>query len=135
MAVTFEHSSSRFFYRFLPDLIEGGHLFIAQPPLFLVKSGKQHRYAWSENQKVQIMKELKLLAPSNNLDTQRYKGLGEMNPDQLWKTTMDPAQRTLKKVIIESSDIDTIFSTLMGEDVKPRKEFIESHAEYAKLDV
>jgi DNA gyrase subunit B len=124
-----------FFFRYMEDLINRGHLYIATPPLYLVKKGKQQRYCWTEEQRLQTIEEF-----SGGKDTgvhvQRYKGLGEMNAEQLWETTMNPEQRTLRQVTIDSAaEADRIFSMLMGDDVPPRREFIEKHAKYARIDV
>ena len=121
------------FYRYMPELINAGYIYIAQPPLYLVKANKQQRYCWTEEQKEAIIKEL---GGENKATIQRYKGLGEMNPEQLWDTTMDPEFRTLQQVSIESAaEADHIFSTLMGDEVAPRREFIELNAKYAKIDI
>lgn len=124
-----------FFFRYMKELVEQGYLYIAQPPLYLVKKGKEQAYAWNEEQRKAIA--LKLGGgKEDNVGVQRYKGLGEMNADQLWDTTMNPATRSLKQVTIESAaEADQIFSMLMGDEVAPRREFIESHAKYAKIDV
>ena len=123
------------FYRYLHDLIEAGHVYIAQPPLYLVKAGKQRRYCWTEEDRKKAIDEMGK-GDENKVGIQRYKGLGEMNPDQLWDTTMDPDRRTLQQVSIESAaEADHIFSTLMGDDVAPRRAFIERNAKYAKIDV
>jgi DNA gyrase subunit B len=103
--------------------------------LYLVKKGKEQEYAYSEEQRKLLIEKIGA-GKDDSVTTQRYKGLGEMNADQLWETTMDPARRTLKQVTIESAaEADRIFSMLMGDEVAPRREFIESHAKYAKLDV
>ncbi len=124
-----------FFFRHMKELIEGGHLYIATPPLYLVKKGKEQRYAWNDDQRVQFIKDLAGEGKEESVNTQRYKGLGEMNAEQLWETTMNPASRTLRQVTIESAaEADRIFSMLMGDDVPPRREFIEKNAKYAKID-
>lgn len=124
------------FYRYLRPLIEAGHVYIATPPLYLVKVGKsKRRYCWSEEDRKQAIDDL-AGGDENKVSIQRYKGLGEMNPDQLWDTTMDPDRRTLQLVSIDSgAEADNIFTTLMGDEVAPRREFIESHARYANIDV
>ena len=124
-----------FFFRHMKELIEGGHLYIATPPLYLVKKGKEQRYAWNDEQRILFIKELAGEGKEENVNTQRYKGLGEMNAEQLWETTMNPESRTLRRVTIESAaEADRIFSMLMGDDVPPRREFIEKNAKYAKID-
>ncbi|WP_346859899.1 DNA topoisomerase (ATP-hydrolyzing) subunit B [uncultured Draconibacterium sp.] len=123
-----------FFFRYMNDLIQKGYLYIATPPLYLVKKGKKESYAWTEQQRLQLINEW---ADGNesNVHTQRYKGLGEMNAEQLWETTMNPEQRTLQQVTIENAaEADHIFSMLMGDDVPPRRKFIEDHATYANID-
>jgi DNA gyrase subunit B len=124
-----------FFFRHMKELIEGGHLYIATPPLYLVKKGKDQRYAWNDEQRIQFIKDLAGEGKEENVNVQRYKGLGEMNAEQLWETTMNPNSRTLRQVTIESAaEADRIFSMLMGDDVPPRREFIEKNAKYAKID-
>ena len=124
-----------FFFRYMKELIENGHVYIATPPLYLIKRGTTQRYCWTEDERRQIVAEL-----SNGKETgvhiQRYKGLGEMNAEQLWSTTMNPEFRTLRQVAIENgTEADRIFSMLMGDDVPPRREFIEKNAKYANIDV
>jgi DNA gyrase subunit B len=123
-----------FFFRYMQDLIKGGNLFIATPPLYLVKRGKTERYCWSEEERETAVKEMGQ-GKDTSVGVQRYKGLGEMNASQLWETTMNPETRTLRQVTIESAaEADHIFSMLMGDEVPPRREFIEAHAKYAKID-
>jgi DNA gyrase subunit B len=124
-----------FFFRYMKELVEQGYLYIAQPPLYLVKKGKEQAYAWNEDQRQSYIKQFGA-GKDESVNVQRYKGLGEMNADQLWDTTMNPATRSLKLVTIESAaEADSVFSMLMGDEVAPRREFIESHAKYAKIDV
>jgi DNA gyrase subunit B len=125
-----------FFFRHMKELIENGHVYIATPPLYLVKKGKVERYCWNEAERNEIVKELSGKDGSESgIGIQRYKGLGEMNAEQLWSTTLNPQFRTLRKVTIESAaETDRIFSMLMGDDVPPRREFIEKNAKYAKID-
>ena len=123
-----------FFYRHLRPIIDGGYLYIALPPLYKIQAGKEVFYAYSDEEKEEIVKSQK--SKVKNLTIQRYKGLGEMNPEQLWETTMNPEKRILKKVTIEDAQkADEIFTMLMGEDISPRKRFIQTHAKLAILDV
>ena len=125
-----------FFFRYMHLLIEQGYLYIAQPPLYLLRKGKDSRYAWTEQTRTQILKEMNPNGTAQGVYIQRYKGLGEMNASQLWETTMSPEQRILKQVNIESAAAaDKLFSTLMGDDVQPRKDFIARNARYANLDI
>ena len=120
-----------FFFRYMKELIEAGYIFIATPPLYMVKKGQKKSYAWDNDQRDRLMKEL-----GSGSSVQRYKGLGEMNAEQLWDTTMNPDERTLRKVTIDNGgEADRVFSMLMGDEVPPRREFIEKNAIYAKIDV
>jgi len=124
-----------FFFRYMIDLIKSGNIYIATPPLYLIKKGKSERYCWSEEEREAAVAELGQ-GKESSVGIQRYKGLGEMNAEQLWSTTMNPETRTLRQVTIESAaEADHIFSMLMGDEVPPRREFIESHAKYARIDV
>lgn len=124
-----------FFFRYMTALVEQGYVYLAQPPLYLVKKGKEALYAWTETDRKEAVQRL-ANGKEDSVGIQRYKGLGEMNAEQLWETTMNPETRTLKQVTIESAAIaDEVFSMLMGEEVAPRREFIEKNAKYAKLDV
>lgn len=121
-----------FFFRHMPEIIKKGYLYLSLPPLYKIQSGKEFHYAYSDSEKEQIIKN----KFKGKASIQRYKGLGEMNPEQLWETTMDPKQRTLKKVEIEDAEAaDRLFTTLMGKDVPPRKRFIQTHARNATLDI
>jgi DNA gyrase subunit B len=124
-----------FFFRHLKELVEQGYLYIATPPLYLVKKGKEQIYAWNDEQRMSAVKQLAGEGKEDNVGVQRYKGLGEMNAEQLWETTMNPATRTLRKVTIDSAlEADRVFSMLMGDDVPPRRDFIEKNSKYAKID-
>lgn len=123
-----------FFFRYMQELIRRGHLYLATPPLYLVKKGKKEQYAWTEQQRIQLIKEW-AEGNESSVNVQRYKGLGEMNAEQLWETTMNPDKRTLQQVTIENAaEADHIFAMLMGDDVPPRRKFIEDHAIYANID-
>jgi len=124
-----------FIFRYMKELVEQGFVYIAQPPLYLVKKGKDQEYAWNDQERKGLVTQLGQ-GKDDSVTIQRYKGLGEMNAEQLWETTMNPATRTLKQVTIDSlTTADGVFSMLMGDEVPPRREFIESHAKYAKIDV
>jgi DNA gyrase subunit B len=124
-----------FVFRYMKELVEQGYVYIAQPPLYLVKKGKDQAYAWNDEERKKLVAELGQ-GKDDSVTIQRYKGLGEMNAEQLWETTMNPVTRTLKQITLESAaEADRVFSMLMGDEVPPRREFIESHARYAKIDV
>ena len=123
-----------FFYRHLPEIIRLGYLYVAMPPLFKLQKGKEIRYAYSEEERDSHLKEMK--TGSMNVGIQRYKGLGEMNAEQLWDTTMNPENRVLKQISInDAEDADQVFTMLMGEEVPPRKHFIQTNAMTATLDI
>ncbi|MBU0979086.1 MAG: DNA gyrase subunit B [Patescibacteria group bacterium] len=125
-----------FFFRHLPEIVKQGYLYVAMPPLFKVTVGKEVEYAYSEEERETVTQSALIKQPNAKVSLQRYKGLGEMNPEQLWDTTMNPKTRILKRITIEDADkADTIFSTLMGDDVPPRKKFIQTHAKLANLDI
>tara|TARA_Y200000002_G_C22280059_1_gene495889 strand:- start:64 stop:609 length:546 start_codon:yes stop_codon:yes gene_type:complete len=121
-----------FFFRYMKELIELGYIYIATPPLYLVKKGQKSDYAWNDDQRDKLIQEF-----GSGTSVQRYKGLGEMNAEQLWNTTMDPDRRTLRKVTYDPEDkkADKVFTMLMGDEVPPRREFIEKNAIYANIDV
>ena len=123
-----------FFFRHMPELIDDGHLYIAQPPLYRIKTGKEQHWVYSEQEKDELLNEAK---DGKNVEIQRYKGLGEMNAEQLWETTMNPETRTMLQVTVEDAiEADRIFTQLMGEEVPPRKRFIQAHAAQVRnLDV
>ena len=126
-----------FFYRYMPELVGRNYVYIAQPPLYMVKKGKETRYAFAEEEYVTILEDLNVKEGDTGVKIQRYKGLGEMNPEQLWGTTMNPLTRCVKRVTLEdAAEADWVFTVLMGEDVEPRREFIQKHAkEVMNLDV
>ena len=120
-----------FFFRYMRELIECGHVYIATPPLYLVKKASKKEYAWSDDDRDKLMEDF-----GTGSSVQRYKGLGEMNAIQLWETTMNPDSRTFRKVTIDNAgEADRVFSMLMGDEVPPRREFIERNATYANIDV
>jgi DNA gyrase subunit B len=124
-----------FFFRYMKELIENGYIYIATPPLYLVKKGKDQRYCWNEEERLAAIADMSKDGKESGVGIQRYKGLGEMNAEQLWSTTMNPQFRTLRQVTIDSAaEADRIFSMLMGDEVPPRREFIEKNAKYAKID-
>jgi len=124
-----------FFFRYMKDLIENGYVYIATPPFYLIKKGNKERYCWTEEERIETVNEFSDNGSEKGIHIQRYKGLGEMNAEQLWNTTMDPAFRTLRQATIENgTEADRVFSMLMGDEVPPRREFIEKNAKYANID-
>ena len=124
-----------FFFRYMKEMVEKGYIYIATPPLYQVKKGAKSQYAWDDDQRDRLIQEMKGSGSESSVGVQRYKGLGEMNAEQLWETTMNPEYRTLRQVTIENAaECDQVFSMLMGEDVPPRREFIERNAKYARID-
>ena len=122
-----------FFFRYLPEIINKGYMYIAQPPLYKIQKGKEINYAYSDNEKAEVLKKV---GSDGQIIVSRYKGLGEMNPDQLWETTMNPENRVLKQVTVEdAAGADEVFTMLMGDEVPPRKRFIQTHAKQAILDI
>lgn len=124
-----------FFFRYMKELVEQGYVYIATPPFYLIRKGKEERYCWTDDERNQLVKEWSSNGEGKGIHIQRYKGLGEMNAEQLWDTTMNPENRILRQVTIENgTEADRIFSMLMGDEVPPRREFIEKNAKYAKID-
>jgi DNA gyrase subunit B len=124
-----------FFFRYMKELIENGHVYIATPPLYLIKKGNKQEYCWSEEDRERVVREFSENGSDKGIHIQRYKGLGEMNAEQLWSTTMNPETRILRQATIENgTEADRVFSMLMGDEVPPRREYIEQNAKYANID-
>ncbi|HHD92723.1 MAG TPA: DNA topoisomerase IV subunit B, partial [Candidatus Portnoybacteria bacterium] len=125
------------FFRYFPDVINNGYLYIAQPPLFKIQAGKKFHYAYSDQERDEIINKIKAEKKDAVVNIQRYKGLGEMNPEQLWETTMNPKNRIMKQVMVEDAEeADKMFNVLMGNEVLPRKKFIQAYAKEVKnLDI
>src|SRR5690606_12595450 len=125
-----------FYFRYMRELSEKGYIYIATAPLYLIKKGKVFEYAWPEDHRLAAIPRLKGAGKEASVHVQRYKGLGQSNAEQLWDTTMNPEKRTLRQVTIENAaECDRVFSMLMGDEVAPRREFIEKNARYAKIDI
>ena len=124
-----------FFFRYMRALIDKGYVYIATPPLYLIRKGKTEKYCWTEDERKELVAEWSKDGKGTGIHIQRYKGLGEMNAEQLWTTTMDPEFRILRQVVIDDSkEADRVFSMLMGDEVPPRRDFIEKNAKYANID-
>ena len=125
-----------FFFRYMRELVENGNIYIAAPPLYQIRKGKQSEYAWNEEERMALIAKYSKGEDDKSVKTQRYKGLGEMNADQLWETTMNPEARIMHQIqIVDAIEADQTFSMLMGDEVPPRRKFIEDNAKYANIDV